>query len=516
MAEVDKELAKLLTIAKKKPLNFGLVSKTSNVLQLIVSKKPIKDAELAKAKRELDGNGITKGVVSGGDGPELVFQVTEKSAVGDVKLRKYVTETAGLMLKTTFQVVETLAEIDDDSPDEDAPGPARPTSGEVPPPPPPLAETKEFVERFKKLQPGLAKVVESNVAIGSVNLGTEAAARAESAKDAAGKKDLPAALKLLGEAEKLVEKGLELLAKSTSGEDQAAQFKARLARLHPEVKARLAAGGETADKLKQKIGLAAAAVNEKNWKEAGELLDEVEALLKAPSTGASPTKSGVESPPVPPPPVPRPPRPVMAPDRKLVAALRALGPDITQAVAAFPDRKAEIVNLRSSTDSRIKAGEFDQAEKSLEELRNLLASLGGVSFETATDFREQWSAAVEEWETAVATVSEQMAALGTVLAKSDDEDLQTIAEFGLPAVTQNHMVPLRAALLELNATGPNRLKSAGRRVKNLLGAFRSHVESSPMVAACDENPFDVKVTIRQTLAPGFDALERGLAPLLAE
>ena len=49
-----------------------------------MSKKPIRDSEANAAKKELGGNTVLKGVVVGGDGPELVFQIREETKIGTV------------------------------------------------------------------------------------------------------------------------------------------------------------------------------------------------------------------------------------------------------------------------------------------------------------------------------------------------------------------------------------------------------------------------------------------------
>jgi hypothetical protein len=68
--ELDEELAKELHVAKKKPRNFAIIAKGTNVLKLLVDKKPIKEGASVKAKKACQGNAVVTG-----DGPDLVFQV---------------------------------------------------------------------------------------------------------------------------------------------------------------------------------------------------------------------------------------------------------------------------------------------------------------------------------------------------------------------------------------------------------------------------------------------------------
>ncbi|MFO0819710.1 MAG: hypothetical protein U1A77_17310 [Pirellulales bacterium] len=119
--EFDKELTKSIQVAKTKPRNFAIIAKGTTILKLLVERKPIKEGLLNKAKRECQGNAIIKGVVRG-IGDELVFQTTEQPAITDVKLKAYLVDVSQLLLKARFELVPTLIEIDDGTPD-DAPTP---------------------------------------------------------------------------------------------------------------------------------------------------------------------------------------------------------------------------------------------------------------------------------------------------------------------------------------------------------------------------------------------------------
>ncbi len=110
--ELNEELAKSLQLAKKKPCNFAIVGKGANVLALLVEKKPIKDGALLKTKKEVQGNVVVKGVVRW-DAAEFVFQVAEEPGIGEVKLRKFITEETKLTAKARFEVVPNLQEVDD-------------------------------------------------------------------------------------------------------------------------------------------------------------------------------------------------------------------------------------------------------------------------------------------------------------------------------------------------------------------------------------------------------------------
>jgi hypothetical protein len=115
---------------------------------------------------------------------------------------------------------------------------------------------------------------------------------------------------------------------------------------------------------------------------------------------------------------------------------------------------------------------------------------------------QDFASACEAWDAATEAVDGQIAALQSALRGQDDAELREIGEYGLNAVTGNQRVPLLAALM--GARGGN----AGDRAKlpQLIANLRGHLDADERVRACDENPFDVAVSIRQTLGAALDRL----------
>ena len=161
--DVDKDLQKSLQEARKKPRNFALVAKGANCLKLVVSKKPIRDGEVQKAKKEYQGNATYRGVVTAGDGAELVFQVVgELPPIQEAKLKTFINGETGLTLKARFEVVNELVEIDD-SEESESEGQEATTSPnattEIPSPPnaPPPDDSlgRQIIAALNKLTPSL-------------------------------------------------------------------------------------------------------------------------------------------------------------------------------------------------------------------------------------------------------------------------------------------------------------------------------------------------------------------------
>jgi hypothetical protein len=118
-----------------------------------------------------------------------------------------------------------------------------------------------------------------------------------------------------------------------------------------------------------------------------------------------------------------------------------------------------------------------------------------------------WQAACQAFETATYSVDAQITDLQGALRDSDDLELQDIAEFGLSGFTGDTRVPLLAALHEAGRTDMGRVKAASSKIMQAIAAFRSQIMSEPRIAACDNNPFGVNVSIRDTYDGALEQLE---------
>jgi hypothetical protein len=126
-------------------------------------------------------------------------------------------------------------------------------------------------------------------------------------------------------------------------------------------------------------------------------------------------------------------------------------------------------------------------------------------------FRKQWDVAKQAWRDSMDTVNAQITRLQSALKSSGDDDLEEIAEFGLNGVTGNFKTPLMAALLNIDAAADAAaLKKAASNAAGIIQGFRQHLDSDEAVEACDDNPFGVKVSIRETVGGGLSQLEEAL------
>jgi hypothetical protein len=129
------------------------------------------------------------------------------------------------------------------------------------------------------------------------------------------------------------------------------------------------------------------------------------------------------------------------------------------------------------------------------------------------DFVPVWAAAKIAWQAASDVVNGQITRLQRALRKSDDDELQQIGEFGLNAVTGNFKVPLMAAIRDVDGADGPALKAAAGKLLKIIDGFQRHIDSDEGIAACDDNPFGVSVTIKSTLGEAFHEMKQALATI---
>jgi hypothetical protein len=359
---LDEELALGLKQARKKPRNFVLLGKGGSVLKLIVSKKPIKPADVQAAKSECKATLVIAGIVQG-EGAELTFKVVgEEPSVKIPALREYIGEQTGLKLKPTFQVVQ------------------------------------------EELKP-----------VNDMEEGPEA-----------------------------------------EGEE---------------------------------------------------------------SSGGSVDSPASETPPLPPPPPGgnETPADLLAP---LVASMKSLAPHIQALIGKAPGRKDELLGLVGEFQAEVKKRDADAAKAVLTTIAQALKQGGSTPSQPAQgkvhpDFWAAWEKAKAAWRDAIDTVNDQLSRLGKELAATDDGELKRIAEFGLNAITSDHRVPLQKAIIEVDQARSGDPAKAISAARECVVEFRDHIDTDERVEACDDNPFEIKVTIRDSLDPALAAMEQALGKALA-
>ena len=67
-------------------------------------------------------------------------------------------------------------------------------------------------------------------------------------------------------------------------------------------------------------------------------------------------------------------------------------------------------------------------------------------------------------------------------------------------------------MIEARKNARKNARIDGDKVYAVVQAFKKHIDGDARVAACDQNPLGVAVSIRSTLSPALAGLEAALAP----
>ncbi len=130
------------------------------------------------------------------------------------------------------------------------------------------------------------------------------------------------------------------------------------------------------------------------------------------------------------------------------------------------------------------------------------ADAGGAAGEIAERFRAARGAV----EAAGSTVEGQIMALAKRLQGSGDEDLRAIAGDSLISVTKEFRSRIAAALTEFGDGNTDKLRKNGPKAAAFIDKLLEQIEGDERVAACDANPFGVKVAISATLGHALEQM----------
>lgn len=272
---LDKETTKYLGEVKKgKPRNFVMICKGVKILSLIIYKKGTVEKYKKQAKQEGKGQ-FYHGVVDG-TGININFKLLrsdgyDKPPGKELILKDFLKVNSDTKFKPTYEIVDELPEVPQDE-DESS---ETPTESTTPP-----VETDNAAELFKKRFAALVPRIKDAA---GTPVGDEAKLRASEAGALARTSDFVSANGMLDQIERMLN---EAASGQESGQgDQAAQFKARLMALVPQIKQ--AVGTSEGDQAKQKAAAAGEKARLKDFEQANARLDEAEKLLKNRTSGGA-------------------------------------------------------------------------------------------------------------------------------------------------------------------------------------------------------------------------------------
>lgn len=118
-----------------------------------------------------------------------------------------------------------------------------------------------------------------------------------------------------------------------------------------------------------------------------------------------------------------------------------------------------------------------------------------------------WAAAVANWRSTIDTVGGQLASLAAALRKTGSPRLMQIAETGLSEMIGGCTSDVEAALRDGR---PDAGSTAQARVAAAIKSARDGLKSDPRVAASENNPFGIQVTLTASINSALTRLENSL------
>lgn len=280
----------------------------------------------------------------------------------------------------------------------------------------------------------------------------------------------------------------------------------------PDIKSLLQRFMELRDKMKVLPEAAAARLIEP-FKKTAALLKENE--LEAAGSNIGKLEKAVallQAASAPPPPPPAPPNPMAPKLMQLAEMLRGQASALED-----DDRRARIETAIERAIAQISKDEVREAAALLGKIREILKPTGTTPVamkakgEAAQAGPSRWKQAYDHWLDANDNLDKQLNALREAILQETGypefaTELAEIARVGLNALTGNNRVKLMAALQVLGSGDAASLNAHGEKVLSAIAAFKAHLDGNIQVDACEGNPWDVDVSIRDTLYPPLDKL----------
>src|SRR5512139_760744 len=481
------------------PFLIALAGKETVVL---VSRRPISPARGKLLKAQMAQPTGLKFIRGEGqyENNALTFVVQSPAAALAKRLRQALLDQTEMRWKVRVRGEDGLEEEDGENVDQEQEG-VKAQAPSAPPGGPASAEQLAYTQRLRKVRERYEQALHQHPQ--ATKLRELMRLASEKADD---KRDYAGALQVLQALDKALD---EPARAEDGGVDPGVAFKARLTALLPRMKETIAAAGPTAKDIKLKASEAGVFATKKDFDQANRLLDDVESLMTM-SVGPKGGDGRVRD---------RDPK-VSAEEVACTQRREALAPRISAALRANLGDTSKIRALSAFVQEKAdEKKDYVAAMRAMDMLENLLPeqpAATGVTPPTeealalAPEFPKRWNEAKAAWRSAMEIVDGQLDTLRGSLLLADDPDLGQIAEFGLNAITANHRVPLDAALIDVDKAPDDRKETAIERALARVVAFRNHIETDERVDACDNNPFEVKVTIRAELGGALARLEEAL------
>ena len=361
--EIDVDLAAALKQAKNRRMYFAFVVKGGTDGALLVSKQKIPPTAIAEAKKKCGGSTVIKGACFGEEG-KLVFETAKEppATLGNA-IKLVARRDTGLTIAPLCRV-GTAPDLADEEPAEHDSA-AKPASAKSSAPADAKSESA-WKQKLAGITPSLKNVLaQKNELAARIKAEFGAAqALANEGKFADG----VAALDKIAAA--IAGGGAQVVAQQHPA-DPAALWRQKLAKFTPELKAALAAGGDSATRAKAEFAAAQSLVP-KDYPAAIAKLDRLAASLQKSPDAEAPSEDSDLAP----------------ADRRadLVGRLNALSGDLKGAITGKSPQAAELKMQFGKVSGLLKSDvkDFDEAESELDALEDLLADADLAALQAQT------------------------------------------------------------------------------------------------------------------------------------
>ncbi len=290
--------------------------------------------------------------------------------------------------------------------------------------------------------------------------------------------------------------------------------KARWAKVLADVMGRVKAAREAGIELPSPVGQllkAAQALAEKDRFD--------EAIAQAAKVRDMIESAGRAAPPAPPPPpaAEQRPDPGDADERaSLLDALAALQGRVSNAAGTSPPHKDSLTKLSDLIRQQGEKGSLATAQAQLEKLGKLLDHIEKQDLSDDTELRRAAVRGREIWTAAKDQADSGINKLLAALRQRNDRTfaeigtkLESLAASGLPGVSQGAQSQLLTALLDLEGGGADPAK-ARQRALRAVEAYGAALQGNEFIDLCDDNPFEIKVSINATMTQALGEISAAL------
>lgn len=115
------------------------------------------------------------------------------------------------------------------------------------------------------------------------------------------------------------------------------------------------------------------------------------------------------------------------------------------------------------------------------------------------------------WLLARSSAQAELAELRAKLGKSDDPNLQRIAEFGIMDILGGNMITVTSRIVAWRTAGPGERAAKAEALSATLGDLESHLAKSPLVALVEDNVFGLPVDVKTPIQRAIKAIRRSIA-----